>query len=101
MGVALEALRLKEEFVLYATHKVAHGYRRMQTGSDERSKEARSGDTMGSLPSVRRAAFYFPNARPWPLRAERSKQREALEARASWPSSTRRHGSGFFAMFGS
>lgn len=75
--------------------QVAHEYRRMQTVNDEKSEEARSGDTVGRPPSVRPALFYSLNAsRRWPLRAERSKQKEALEAKAGWPSSTRRHGSG-------
>jgi hypothetical protein len=75
--------------------QVAHECRRMQTVNDGRSKEARSGGTVERLPLVRPASFNLHHARPqWPLRSQRSKQKEALEATAGWPSSTRRHGSG-------
>jgi len=90
------AQTLKEEFVLYATLQGKHQAQPVTAPAHtslvesrqqamETVKEARSGDTIAEHRSVRRCCpFSSPVARPWSLRAQSSKQKEAREAKAAW-----------------
>ena len=72
----------------------AHKTRRMQEMEDGKSKEARSGDTMGDCSECDVLYIFLSFARSWSLHTETSKQTEALETKAAWPTPTRRHGRG-------